>query len=182
MCDQAAEVKKLRGKLDTEAAGRKLLMQKYNDLSTEVSKLRPRSDRLHDTEERSRFLQKAHDLMEISLREVKLKLSQTERDVKDREDKLLAAENILNEKDTMITGNRKNMRVMRQSLTQQNAQLMELSQSLLLMNEQEFHRVNCLIEVGVQCQPEVAEMDIQTEFIIPAVFFICLRLLLHLVS
>jgi hypothetical protein len=164
-------MKRLNARLETESAGRKLLIQKYNECSSEVAKLKPRSERLFDAEEKSRSLQKAHDTMEVSLRGLQLKHSQLIKENKIVEEEVVAAKVHIEEKEVHIDNHRRELHVARKSIAEQQLEVSLLSKRLTEIMDRNFKRLNCLENKEIQCDPEVTSIAIQTEFIIPAVSY-----------
>ena len=169
--EQNDTIKRLSTKFETEAAGRKLLVQKYNECTNEINKLKPRSDRLFEVEERMRIMQKELDSMDIYQREVKLKHSQLERDFIDLQSKYDEKVRHLEEESSSLSEKKRQLRTLRQSISKQDEEALILTQTLTEMKEREFKRLNALSSKEVQCDPDVSSIGIQTEFIIPAVIY-----------
>lgn len=167
--DNTQAIKKLTSKLETEIAGRKLLIQKYTESVNEVTMLRPRSERLFHAEERAKILQKAHDEMEIALRDLILKHSQLEVNFKELEEKLAETSDRLVHTNFDLEKQHRDARSMRGSIQSQEGQIVTLNLLLQKQLEAERHRVEALSTSSTQCEPIVADIAIQTEFIIPAV-------------
>lgn len=167
--EQIETIKKLNTKCETEAAGRKLLVQKYNECTNEINKLKPRSDRLFEVEDRMRIMQKELDSMDIAYREVKLKYSQLDRDFKDIQVKYDEKVRHLEKESSSLSEKKRQLRSLRQSISKQDEETLVLTQALTEMKEREFRRLNALSSKEIQCDPDVSSVGIQTEFIIPAV-------------
>lgn len=174
--EQNDTIKKLGTKCDTEAAGRKLLVQKYNECTNEINKLKPRSDRLFEVEERMRSLQRELDAMEIAYRDTKQRYFKLEKDFKELQEQYDEKSRHLEKESSSLHEQKRHVRSLRQSISKQDQEFMVLTQALDEMREREFRRLNALSSVEIQCDPDVASIGIQTEFIIPAVKLYSIRM------
>lgn len=107
--------------------------------------------------------------MEIKLLDTQLKLNQ----LSSTHDALLSHLHMtkaeLEEKSNHLDDHKRNVHILRQSITDQAQEVFILSEKLQELMQREYHRINCLTTTETQCYPAVESVAIQTEFIIPAV-------------
>ena len=75
----------------------------------------------------------------------------------------------MDEKSSNLAAHRVRVNALRDSVSGQSLELLMLNQTIALMQDKEYRRLNNLVGVAIQCEPAVVEMAIQTEFVIPAV-------------